>query len=272
MSERNNGRKTKTIGCGQAVREGYEGKVVAEAMTRNGKNPQIKGVIHEIMHRDAFNANPGKIIKGEHARLVKSPTAEVVDTVVMRGGKVVQRLQLKDTPASMAKMVEKVNSGQYRTAQVLGTKETAARAVGKTVKEVKSSGISSETTARIAAKTGNGTGSLAGGLGKAAKCGGVAGAAISGGLALGGGIIDLVNGERELGEVARNVAKETAGGGIAGAAAATAGSLATTGTVVAVGAVGASGALATVAVIAAPAAVALAVGWGVKSLWDTMFD
>lgn len=44
------------------VKEGYEAKVALEALKRVGRNPQIKGVAHEIMIRDSYNVNPLNIL------------------------------------------------------------------------------------------------------------------------------------------------------------------------------------------------------------------
>ena len=82
---------------GVSIKEGYEAKVINEAIKRAGNNPQIKGHIHEILVRDAINMDIKNIIAGRTAQIVKNPTAKTVDIVVKQGGKIVERLQLKDS-------------------------------------------------------------------------------------------------------------------------------------------------------------------------------
>ena len=48
-----------------AGRSAYEAKVGAEAVLRSGgKNPQLKGVVHEVLYRDSVTLNPGNVANG----------------------------------------------------------------------------------------------------------------------------------------------------------------------------------------------------------------
>lgn len=52
--------KIKKSGAAAAAgRSTYEAKVGVEAVIRSGgKNPQLKGVVHEILYRDSITTNP----------------------------------------------------------------------------------------------------------------------------------------------------------------------------------------------------------------------
>ncbi len=259
-----------------AAREVYEAKAGLEAAARVGKNPQLKGVIHEVLVKDSINANPLNIINGRQAVLSRSTTAIRDDILIKQGGKIVGRMQLKDTPASIAKTIEQVKDGHYAGTRLIGTKETveaytkaAAKAADKGAKitqKMTSSKISSADTARIAGKTlGTTAGKLtAGTLAKAAGSSGSVGAAISGGLEVISSAKKYHDGDIDGGEFMKNVAKETVGGGISAAA----GSVAATAV--------ATGAATILAATTAPLWVAPALGVtaatavcaGVKKVWD----
>ena len=54
--------KNETGAAMAASRSAYEAKVGVEAVLRSGgKNPQLKGVVHEILYRDALTMKPGNL-------------------------------------------------------------------------------------------------------------------------------------------------------------------------------------------------------------------
>ncbi|MBF0236904.1 MAG: hypothetical protein HQM12_04300 [SAR324 cluster bacterium] len=276
-NEKNNNAST----LANASKAGYESKVIAEALERVGNNPNLKGVIHEILVRDGVHMNPANLISGHTAHLVESTTAKAVDMVIKdNAGKIISRVQLKDTPASIGKLVQQIKSGQYNSVQIWGTPETVEQLAKNGVnlaKTVESSGISSSTTSSLAKRagaSGSGAGtSLAEAAGVASKSGAMWGGAIGGAFATAQGIFDLMEGNKDPGEVAVTVAKETAGCAVSGAAAAA--------TATAVGVATATAVASTVItttvagpaiVVAAPFLAAVGVGYAVKSLWDAIFD
>ncbi len=273
MSEKRNN-------CGSwtaAGRELYEGKVGVEAVARVGRNQNLKGIIHEVLVKDAFNVNPLNWIAGKTASLAKSSTAVRDDVLIRQAGKIVGRAQLKDTTASIYDTIRQVLSGKYRGTSLVGTKETAkafnAIAIRKGIPQrMTSSGFSSADTGRIAIKTlGSSAGKLsASAMAKLARSTGVVGAAVSGGLECILSGVKWAKGEIDGGEFAGNVARETFGGGLAAGAGAVAGTAASAGAATLL-----AGATFT-APLWAPAAVgfgaAVGVGCAVKGLWDCLFD
>ena len=254
-----------------AARSAYEGKVGLEAFARAGRNPNLKGVVHEVLVKDAHNLNPANILSGKVESLTKSTTAVRDDVIVQQAGKVVSRMQLKDTAGSIGKTLKQAASGKYAGT----TKETAeafnraAKAAGVTQK-MTSSGVSSTDTARIATQTiGNSAGKLtASSVSKVAGSSGAVGAAISAGIEVFSSGAKLIDGEIDSEEFVCNVAREGVGGGLAAASASAAATVAST---------AAATALATVsAPVWVPVAVgvgaAVAVGSVVKGIWDSIFD
>lgn len=146
----------KNFRVGQVIaKEGYEGATALRALNRAGQNPQLKGVVHEMMFCDKYNVNPLNIIKGNHAALTKSTTAQMKDVIMTNSnGRVIQHAQLKDTvsPAGIRKTINQINSGHYNKTAVYGTEETAKQLAGKVSQKVHSSNISTGTTSRIADK------------------------------------------------------------------------------------------------------------------------
>lgn len=261
-----------------AVRNGYEAKVIGESLKRAGRNPQLKGVIHEVLIKDGINYNPINAAKGITASLTKNPNARTVDIVVKQGTKVVQRIQAKDTVASVSKTVNQIKSGQYQSARILATKETTKKLSTKLAKDgisktVKSSGISSKTTQALATKAGvAGTSGISKAIMTAAKGSALTGAAVGTGFAVYQGVKDLRNYDKDLGEVMLDVGKEAAGGAISAGAA---GAAATAGGAVVAAAIASAGIVGTTAVVAtvaAPVVIAIGVGCLVKSIWDRIFD
>lgn len=257
-----------------AGRSAYETKVGVEAVVRSGgKNPQLKGVVHEILYRDSLTMAPKNLASGAKGALSKSVTAVRDDVLLKQGGSVVGRAQLKDAVASADKVARQAASGKYAGTKLMGTKETVAayeKAAAnlakngtKVTQKMTSTGISSADTSRIAAQTIGGS-LKAAQLGKAALASSGTGAALSGVIEAVSSGVKLAKGEIDGGEFAANVAQEALGGGFAaagGTAAATAVSI------------GAATLLAgTTAPLWLPGAVgvgaAVAAGSAIKSAWD----
>lgn len=254
----------------------YEASVKARAIARAGNCNNLNGHILEIMGADKTNLNP---FNGLHESLVKSHTATTVDSIVTKGGKIVQRVQYKDTAKSIGDTVRRVKDGQYHTATLKGTTETANafnRYAAKhgIAKRMQDTGISSDTTKSLARSCGAAKQvSLAKAAGMAAKSGGITGGAVSGGISLITNTIAVANGEKDLGEAVGCVAKDTAGGVLSGAGSAAAATA--TGAVVASAVAGtaiAGTVLGTACVVAAPIAVAVGVGCAISSIWNAIWD
>ena len=266
----------------------YEASVGMRALNRAGQNPQMKGIVQEIMYCDKYNTNMGNILNGHHMDLTKSTTAHMKDVIAKNSaGKVVGHAQLKDTisNAGVRKTVQQIKSGHYSKTRVIGTEETAAK-VNKVLEKygvkqrVESSGISSKTTSRIADKT----------LGKmptistvfsAARAGGVTGAAVGAGMEAISSIGDLLEGDKSAGEAAVDVAVAGVKGGVTGAVSGAIGSAAAgvTGsaitaatTATTVGSAVAGTAVGAAAIAAAPVVAAVAAPMIVFGLLDSLFD
>lgn len=267
----NNGAK-----YGVIAKEAYEMKVGLEALDRVGKCPQMKGVVHEIMYKDAYNI--ANILNEKSAHLTQSTTATMKDIVIMEGKKVAGHAQLKDTISisGIAKTAKQINSGHYGKTKVLGTVETVAKIQGKTSQSVYSSGISSETTTRIAGKA-LGTIPSAGALHTAGKIGGVSGAAISAGLETVCSVHKVYKGEKTVGEAVGDITVAAVKGGVTGYASAAAAPVAAaaTGSLIAASGVGslvAGSAIGAASVAAAPAVVGFAAACAVGSIISSFFD
>lgn len=263
------------------AREAYDAKVGAEALMRAGKCKQLKGVVHEILFKDAYNSNPRNILAGRHAELTKSTTARVKDVIIKQNGKVVGHAQLKDvvSPEGVAKTVKQINAGKYAKTRVYGTKETVEKMAGKTSQQVHSSGISTETTTRIANKALGKMPSIKG-LHAAGKAGGVAGAAFGAGIEAICSLNDVVNGKKSIEDAVGDVAVAGVRGGATGYASAVAGSaaagaagglLATSGIGAAVGGTAVGAACVTAAPLVAGFAASCVVANFVSDLWDEIF-
>lgn len=273
---RNNSNQASTLA--NTTVQAYEAKVAAESLVRAGRNPQLHGIVHEVLIKDGINLNPINAAKGVRATLTKSPTAKTVDIVVSQHGKVISRIQAKDTAQSLHKAARQIRSGQYNSARILGTKETASglnkilqkQGIGKTVQ---SSGISSTTTKSIAAKVGaTGTSGISNACMAAAKGNAITGAAAGTALAVIGGIIDLANDEKDLGEVVVDVVKEAGGCAISGAGAGMASAAAGTAVATGVTALGITGTAALGLTVGLPFAVGIGAFALCKSFFDSIFD
>jgi hypothetical protein len=276
MSKNRHTTQTATIGA----KNGYEGFVITRAMERAGHNPHLKGHIHEVLVKDARNARNLLSMNGASTELTRSTTAGTVDLVTTQGGKVIERIQVKDVTSQTGidKLVKQCANGKYRSAQLVGSEESAlafnkaAEKAGLS-KRMTSTGVSSKSTESLAQRAGaTGSGSLGSAMGQAAKAGGAAGAVISGGVAAVKGCIDLIEGRADPVEVAGSVAKASAKGGVSGAAAGAAATATGAGAVAAVSALGMTGMAATAVTIGAPLAVAVGVGYIASEIFDWIFD
>jgi len=266
---------------GSMANEVYEASVGARALARAGANPQLKGIAHEIMFCDKFNIDPTHFLRGDHASLTKSATAQMRDVIVRNAqGRVIGHAQLKDTVSTsgVAKTVRQIVKGKYSRTAVYGTEETAAKVTealaktGKVTQKIRSSGISSGTTSRIADKALGRMPTMTA-LGAAARSGGVAGAAFGAG-------IEAVSSISEVGDAAMDVAGAGVKGGITGVASGAAGSVAAgaAGTVISAAAgTRIGGALAAttggaLVVAAAPVAIGLGAACAVGSVISWLFE
>ncbi len=265
----------------------YEASVGMRALNRAGQNPQMKGIVQEIMYCDKYNTNMGNILNGHHMDLTKSTTAHMKDVIAKNSaGKVVGHAQLKDTisNAGVRKTVQQINSGHYSKTRVIGTEETAAK-VNKVLEKcgvkqrVESSGISSKTTSRIADKT-LGKMPTISTMSSAAKAGGVTGAAVGAGMEAISSIGDWMEGNKSAGEAAADVAVAGVKGGVTGAVSGVIGSAAAgaTGSAIAaatattVGSAVAGTAVGAAAIAAAPVVAAVAAPMVVFGLLGSLFD
>lgn len=271
---------------GSTAKDGYEASVAARALNRAGYCPQLKGHVHEILFCDKFNANPGNIVNGKHMELTKSATAKMKDVIVKNSsGRVVGHAQLKDTVSSagVKKTADQILKGHYNKTKIFGTKETAAKVgkklAGKGAQEINSSGISSETTKRIANRA-LGKVSTVSEIRGAAASGGAFGAACGAGIEVLSSIGDVLDGNKDLDEAAADVACAAVKGGIIGAAssAASAVSAGAVGTALtaaagtAVGSAVAGTAVGAAAIAAAPVVLPFAAACAIGSFLSDMFD
>ena len=211
------------------VKEAYECKAGLEAVKRVGdlSPDKLKGVVHEVMFKDRFNLK--NVFSGKKAVLSSSRQAIRDDILIQDGKKIVERLQLKDTPKSVGDVARRVRQGQYRATKLVGTEETAKaynqvaakQGIGKTMR---SSKISTNTTERVAAKV-KGSMPSAKSLLHGAKQAGKAGAIVSAGIAAATSAVDYFNGEIDEKEAAAKVVSAGVAGYAGGAAGAVASSL-----------------------------------------------
>lgn len=209
-------------------KQGYEGTVTGRALKRAGKNPNLKGHILEIMTCDRINVNPKNILRGKKAVLTKSTTAMRDDIVIKQGGKVVGRMQVKDTPKGIRDTVNKVRSGQYRGTSLVGTKETQnayqstvakANAKGANItQKMSSNGISSQQTELLAKKAlGGSVQQSAKEIGRQAAKAGMASGVISGSFEAAASTKQVLSKEKTLKQAVVDVSKEVAIGTASGA-------------------------------------------------------
>ena len=238
---RKNRENTAASVSGFAAKSGYEGSVGARAVARAGKCKNLKGHVFEIMHCDRFNANPIHSLQGKTAHLTKSPVATRDDVIIMQGKKVIQRLQLKDTPSvsGARDTFRRMAGGQYKgTSGVVTTKETAkevaklseksGKAGEKVLGKLHSSGISTMETELVAAKMlgGNPIHHVSAIAHHAPKSGAIGGA-VTAGIACVQSMKKVRQGEWDVKKAVAHTAKEGAYGAAAGTAADAVGSAVT---------------------------------------------
>ena len=259
---------------GVGAKTAYEGSVIARAMQRAGNNPHLKGHIHEVLIQDSRNVR--NLFNGARTELTKSTTASTVDLVTMRGGKVIERIQVKDvtSQSGINKLVKQCADGKYRSAKLIGSEEStqlfnkAAEKAGIS-KRMTSSGVSSKTSTSLAQRAGAaGSGTLGSAMAQAARSGGAAGAVIGAGVEAVRSVVDWSNGDADGLEVAGRVTKAAAKGGVSGAAAGAAATAAGAGAAAAVTALGVTGGAAVVATVGAPLLVAVGVGYVASEVFD----
>ncbi len=239
----------------ESIRIGYEQSIIERMAGRAGAAVEngAKGIVHEIMYTDKLNCSD-LLNKGVKTSLTKSSTAPQVDVVTTNDGKVTARYQLKDTANSIDNTIKQVKSGKYNQAQLIGTTETAeafnAKAASQGISKVmKSSGISSKTTSRIAEKALNNVPSATR-LAKTAAKGAGIGAVIDGAVAAGESIY---RGD-DFSEATGHIAVGTTTGAVSMGVASVAGEVAAAGLTAA----GVTGA----ATVVLPAAAVVGVGIG----------
>ena len=259
---------------GVGAKTAYESSVIARAVQRAGNNPHLKGHIHEILIQDSRNVR--NLFNGARTELTKSTTASTVDLVTMRGGKVIERIQVKDvtSQSGINKLVKQCADGKYRSAKLIGSEEStqlfnkAAEKAGIS-KRMTSSGVSSKTSTSLAQRAGAaGSGTLGSAMAQAARSGGAAGAVIGAGVEAVRSVVDWSNGDADGLEVAGRVTKAAAKGGVSGAAAGAAATAAGAGAAAAVTALGVTGGAAVVATVGAPLLVAVGVGYVASEVFD----
>lgn len=258
----------------------YESSVIVRAMGRAGNNPYLKGHIHEILVKDASNARSLLTMNGASTELTRSTTASTVDLITTRGGRVIERIQVKDvtSQSGISKLVKQCGDGKYRSAQLVGSEETTlafnkAAEKASISKRMSSTGVSSKSTESLAQRAGaTGSGTLGTAMTQAAKVGGVTGAVIGGGIAAVMGCIELSQGNADPIDVLGTVAKAGAKGGFSGASAGAAATVAGAGAAATVSALGLGGMAATACTFGAPIVAAVAVGYVASELFDGVCD
>lgn len=268
-NSKNNGKQMGI--AAEVAREGYEGSVMTRMAGRAGAySPKgAPGNALEIMANDKSNLS--NILKPDTVtKLTKSSTATQVDAVTTKAGKVVERIQYKDTvsPAGVQKTLNQVKSGKYQQAQLRGTVEAAEKynAAAKTsgvTKTMKSTGISHDTTQRIGDKFTKQPIKVAS-LGDAVKGSTVAAVGITTAIEVGKSI---VNGD-SIGECTSHVVAKGTESAISAAVATVAGEV----TAGAVGGLLATSAIPVAGPVIAGIGAAVLVGSAVGEVTDGLFD
>lgn len=145
--------------CYLSAQEHYNDAIGKEAYARVGNNHQAKGVVHELLYRDKLNLNISSRLRGDVSTLTNNPRAHSVDVLTANKGKVISRYQLKDctSDSGISKTLGKERKGQYKSTQLMGTEETTEkynRMKSPKDRAMKSTGISSKRTGRIADNAG----------------------------------------------------------------------------------------------------------------------
>jgi len=269
--------------------QAYEAKVGAEAAARAGKCKNLHGHVQEVLLKDLHNVS-----HLSHASLTRSTVATAKDIVISKGGKVVGSMQVKDTSSVSGAIdtIKKIAGGQYDNTRIVASPETVstirkiangsgsnAELAKKALRRIKSSGISSDYTKSISDKV-LGKTPTAATLKAGATVGAEFGACVGAAVEAVSSIKGVMDGSKELGEAAADVAKAGVKGAVTGAAASVVSSAAAAATAHAIGAatattVGAGlastavgGALIAAAPVAVPLAAAVVVGSWIGSIFD----
>lgn len=267
-----NNNEGNTVGLGAEItREAYEASVVKRMAGRAGAySPKgAAGNALEIMANDRNNLK--NIMKPDTVtKLTKSSTATQVDAVTTKAGKVIERIQYKDTvsPAGVQKTLNQVKSGKYQQAQLRGTIEAAEKynAVAKAngvSKTMQSTGISHNATQRVGDKFTNQPLKVAG-LGDAVKGSASVAVGLTAAIEVGKSI---ANGD-SLGECTSHVVSK----GAESAISATAATIAAEATASTVGGLLATSAIPVVGPAVAGIGAAILVGSAVSEITDGIFD
>ena len=197
----------------------YQASVMKRVVDRAGHCKNLKGHVNEILTVDKINLSPKNILSGRHASLTKSAIAKRDDIVIKKAGKVVGRMQLKDTPSSIDSTIKRVMNHQYKGTKLVGTIETvdaynkviAKNGQKKVSQKMVSNNISSTETdvlARLVLGTGlKGSGK---GIAKISNRSACVGAAINGGVCAVTSAIDVKNGKKTWQEGVVDTAKGAA--------------------------------------------------------------
>lgn len=268
MGNNNEGKNVAVLN--EVGRQAYEGSVMYRMQGRSGAHTPkgASGIALEIMANDKANVknltNPGAVTK-----LTKCPTATQVDAVTMKNGKVLERIQYKDTPSAsgIQKTLKQVESGKYQQTQLRGTVETAekfnalAESKGMT-KRMQSTGISSDTTNRIGGKV-TGTVSNMKNVSNLAKSSAGSAAVLTAGVEV---VKSVVNGD-SVGECTSHVVSKSAESAVATAASVVAGEGAATAASLLLAATPAAPLVPVIAV-----ATSIATGMGASQITDGVFN
>lgn len=252
------------------AKQTYEASVKFRALNRAGGNPNLNGHILEIMGSDQTNLNPLNWARGVKQVLTKKPNAKVVDAVIMKGGKIVERIQYKDTAKSISDTIRRVKAGQYNSATLKGTTEAARKfnamaAKHGITKTMQDTGISSNTTSALARTCGSckHVSPLRAAALSARSAAGV-GAAITGVFSAAENIQAVRKGKKNVGEACLDTVIDTAKGGAASAAGAYTASV--------VGITLAAAGAGPLCLVALPLVASIGAGIGVSKLLDAIFD
>lgn len=258
-----------------AAQECYFATVKGRAIKRAGNCNNLNGHILEVMGGDQTNLNP---TNGLHEKMTVSPNAKTVDATVVKEGKVVQRIQYKDTVNSISETVRKVKSGQYNSVTLKGTTETAEAfnsyaAKHGINKRMQDTGISSDLTKTLAKSCGKvNEYSIAKMATTSAVYGAATGGVIAGGISTVSNISDVKNGKKDIETAAKDVAIDTVGGVLAGGAASVAGALSGSAVATGAAALGITGAAAAGATIVVPVVVATGTAFAVSYCWEKAWN
>ena len=149
MRRKENKKNSNTFGLGLEM---YWDCIGESAVEHVGRGDQLKGTVHEIAYCAKRNLKSMATFSDEICKLTSSKNAKVVDVLISKNNKITERLQLKDvvSDSGVRSVVNRTNSGYYRSAKMVGTKESVSKLAEKSTKQILSSGISSKTTNRIA--------------------------------------------------------------------------------------------------------------------------